>query len=793
MFLPPVLVWLALSVSDASEVVVSGERWASLQRPRDVLDSPAAFAHTAEVELARSESTVRFRAEYGLRVPSAGWVTLVVAPADAHLTRVELNGQAVPTTLGRGGIEVVIDAARDGRLRVEGTVTRSLGAPLGLMPVPGVVRLGSDDLSVVDGIRLDARTFWVNGTSLALVEAPRTTRAGDLVLGEVALGLTVGDTEVRGQAHLRWRITRGRRTGVSFTLPRAGADLEITGPQVASWERRGDRIEIALNEPETALVSVSARWSSPLARGDEVTVTAPVAELADTFRTTHTLQIARDSTHEVVPTVGGFQSVPASTLPSWAQGLVQGRTTASYASDQTPRAALQVLRVAPAQGPSTLVDVASYRVATTAEGRVMMRAHYAVRNDRGARLALRPPPGMEVVAARVAGSTAKLARDGDSVLVPLARSVETLEGLLTFAVEVTLLGEGPAWRPRGEHAIPLPVIDAPIAVSRATVFLPPERRPRAPTSSRIVDAFTEGGGITYGFAAGDARAAQADVLFQSAVSSWMANDFDEAQEAIDDLRSLGADNDDVQRLQSNLSYVLGGVTSGVDVAQARRVKEMARARAEDDVLEQEKVLREAEQQYAAGDYDAAEQNYSRALELGSTLERLATEEDVEVRSQNAVVAKKLDATRKRKKVADKDTTTIDFEDVVVSGEIEKPSASLLLDRAIVVEESIELLPEPLVEASEIQVRRTGGSADVSVAQSLPGVTGGKKRPRRAARSRADQNAPAPPPPPPPMTVTAASASVVIPELGEPVLYQRLLLPAGAPDSVPLSVRPRRKR
>ena len=52
-----------------------------------------------------------------------------------------------------------------------------------------------------------------------------------------------------------------------------------------------------------------------------------------------------------------------------------------------------------------------------------------------------------------------------------------------------------------------------------------------PDEQHVVDAFTEGRSITYGFAVGDARATEADALFQEAVAQWMGNAFDDAQGA----------------------------------------------------------------------------------------------------------------------------------------------------------------------------------------------------------------------------------------------------------------------
>ena len=786
----------------AADVTLSGARWHALQPPTGApMSRPGPLLHHADVTLTPNGSEIAFDARYRVFVAEPGWLHVPVAAGDAHVQGVTLSGGPVAHNVTNGTVHASVWVDRSGELRVQGTVDRRHGQDLGLLPVPGRIRVRGD-LIVQGALRQPDGSFWVGGGGLALSPEPPPARSGsDLVYGEAAVGITVGDAEVAGQATLRWRIARGEVDHVSFDLPGAGADLDVTGPQVAELQRQGTRVTVRLTERERRLVRLTARWSTRLPDDAEFTLPVPVPELHGTFRTTHALQVARDGTHEVVPDVSGFQATPASTLPQWARGLVEGQPTAAYTAEGNTDASLGVYRVTPAQGPPTVVDVASYNIATSSEGRVLVRAFYAVRNDRGARLRLTPPPGMRVIGARVSGQTAKLARDGDDMLVPLARSVETVQGLLTFPVEVTLLGDGPRWGARETRDLALPTIDAPIAVSRATVHLPPDRRSaRKPWSNRIVEEFSEGQGITYGFAAGDVRAAVADELFQEAVSAWMSNDFEEAQERIDDLEEIGASNEDVTRLQSNLYYVLQGEPAGADVAQARRVKEMARARAQEDVVKQEEILREADKRYAEGDYDRASAAYGEALRLGDKLSKVAADEDAEVEAQNIEVKKKLDDARKRQ-------TVIDFSDDDVDGELVAPESQSLDVRVDLPSvDAPEPAPEPEPTKSKIVVDKIKDRPlDLYEVQVTSGGAAGSPRhrpfrkeprsgPRRggggkdAASAGTSELAPEPPSP----QVTASAVSVVVPALGERVLYQRLLLPAGAPDAVPLQVRPTRR-
>jgi hypothetical protein len=220
-------------------------------------------------------------------------------------------------------------------------------------------------------------------------------------------------------------------------------------------------------------------------------------------------------------------------------------------------------------------------------------------------------------------------------------------------VQLVLVGEVDPWDRKERRQLPLPRVDAEIASSQVTVHLPPGYLPRHDEGEHgTVASFAEGTGIAYGFAVGDARAAEADRLFQDAVSNWMSNDFDQAQAALDELSALGAGNENVVRLQSNLD-LLEGKGGGGSVALERRVKEQAKARSLDDARKQAEVLQQAEQALISGDYDGAEAAYGEALALGDKLGKLDQDEELDNRYKNLEVEAKLAETRSLKKAKDK--------------------------------------------------------------------------------------------------------------------------------------------
>ncbi|HEY0133391.1 MAG TPA: hypothetical protein VGB85_04905, partial [Nannocystis sp.] len=464
-----------------------------------------------------------------------------------------------------------------------------------------------------------------------------------VVVARAGLGLTVGDAELRGRGRLVWELRRGSVTSVGFTATGVGADLEVTGPGVREVQRSGDSVRVLLQSPVSGRLELALRWTSPIGKATESRVDLPQIRFAEVFRAESSLQLARDGEVEAVPAVERWTPSSAAGLPAWGQGLVEGAPTAAFTAATEASGHLELLRFVPIEGPPVVVDVAAYTIATSREGRALMRAHYEVRNERAATLRIRPPPGMEIVGVRVAGATAVIARDRDgSWRVPLPRSVDTVSGLLSFPVEVGLLGEvvhkgsgsePVPWARRERRSLPLPMLDAPVAVLRVTLHLPPGYRSRLrPGDGEVVAAFTRGEGITYGLGVGAVGAAEADALFQSAVKRWLDNDFGGAQAELDRLRQLGARNENIDRLQGNLDLIAG--RGKQDATVSRRIREQAKARAVSDQVAQQELERKAEESRRSGDYKSAESQYRAALAVGDRLAKLEQSESVEQSTRN---------------------------------------------------------------------------------------------------------------------------------------------------------------
>lgn len=786
----------------AADVVhLDGATWQALQPPPapEPPRPPPPRAAARHVTVTPAGDTFAVHARWRIEVPAPGWFEARVVGPGFAIERATIDGRPARLVAGPDGHTVSVWLDRSVWLEIDGVAgaTRDV-ATVWLMPAvtgsvsgaaPGRRLFVAGDGAVRDGAR-----WWTGEGQLELAfreSTPDRRDRGTLAIARSAVGLTVGDAEVLGRARLEWQLRQGELDAVAFTVAGAGGDLDVSGPGVASWTRSGDRVVARLRAVERGLVRVDVSWSSALPAGDVAVVPIPTVSPEGAFRTESVVQIARETGIDVVPTVSGTPVAPTE-LPAWADGVVSGTPTTAYTGAQPPRGRLDVLRFLPAEQPAAMVDVAAYTIATTDEGRAMVRAHYAVRNERAAALRVTLPPGARLVSVRVADEAVSPARDGDAWRVPLRRSVETVEGLLSFSVHLVWIDADAAWRRREARSVALAAVDAPVAVQHVTLALPVGYTSELePGEARVVAAFSEGDGITYGFAAGDGDAAVADQLFQDAVRAWLGNDFEAAQAQLDRLRAMGADNENVRRLASNLALVDEKAGGAKDDAASRRIKEHAKARASGLETEQLERLEEAEAYELGGDYDKAEQAYRSAVEIGAKLEAVQQREDIVVESRNSAASGKLaDVAKKKQARASLDRAA---EAPAEAPAVAAPAATTPTAGTVtVVPGSVstgdgEGRTVRYMERTEIDFESVDVQGELVVPQ--PSVVQGRAA-AEPVRAPADGNAAAVVPDDAPLVVHASTVDVVVPMLGDVVRYQQMLLEPGEVPQV--LVRARRR-
>lgn len=702
MTLLPTLLLLALA-PDPGRVELGGTRFVGLRETaRGPESTPAKpSARSRSITLRREQGHLVLVARWQLVADEPGWFFGELAGGALVTRRVTLDGH---TAAAQGGAPNTVVAWVSGTHTLE-LVARIDGDPShGALPItllPATIgettiapelglRLTADDGSIV---RAAGQTLGgASALRLELAPPPAPPDDGTLALGQVGVGLVVGDAELGGRARLQWIVRRGALERVSFTARDVGADLAVEGPFVRKVDRDGDRVTVELQSPATSRVALELSWSAPTPRGDAA-ITPPSFVLDGTSRTDSSFELARDGDVDVVPTLAGWQATVAARLPDWGRDLAAGQSMAAFVrhGDASGKQSLQLLRFVPVEAPAIVVDRANLSLAAARSGQVLLSARYEVVNERASHLRLRLPAGARLLAVEIGGLDVRTARDGDTVLIPLKRSLETVTGLVATPVTVAALLPGARWRRRDVRTIALPAVEAPIRDVRARLLLPSETKatialreagvisieraprrkrvrqlvPRRPFQTRLNATATPGGAAPPATAPSldddlTVRQAKEDALLREAEEAYNDNDFDRAQTKLDELDAQGLGGENLRKLQSNLDVlnappappepvaadaVVTGVETSSKVGVSRRIKDQARARATTLRIEARGRKDKAKKLRASGDYKAAEQEYRRAIEQSKQLDKLEQDESRTYEFEAADLEAELEATK----------------------------------------------------------------------------------------------------------------------------------------------------
>ena len=152
--------------------------------------------------------------------------------------------------------------------------------------------------------------------------------------------------------------------------------------------------------------------------------------------------------------------------------------------------AVRVTRYATQAVQVANVDEARYEVLSTEEGKTLVRARYAVRNNHRSLMSVALPVDAALWSASVAGRVVRPGRAvSGALLVPLERG-RTRDELPAFVVEVVYLARVAPWSEKGTIALALPAIDLPISRTGVALHHSPRFTLTAVPGSFRVEPYT---------------------------------------------------------------------------------------------------------------------------------------------------------------------------------------------------------------------------------------------------------------------------------------------------------------
>lgn len=287
-------------------------------------------------------------------------------------------------------------------------------------------------------------------------------------------GLGEDSTTIAAQVNVE--VVQGAAKEVRIALPDKVAINSVAGALVADWEAKDGQLAVTFIEPveQNAKFLVSGERPSP--RDGEIEI--PILRLLNTERDTGGVAAEVLGAGEIKEfKSAGLENADASDLGE----LVANRQSTSLSAfrfragdaKSTRTLTVNVARYTPQAMLTANVAEARYNVLISNEGKTLVEARYAIRNNQRNFLKITLPAGATLWSAALAGKPIRPGQSPDnSLLLPLEKS-RAGEDAPEFAVEVIYLSRGAVWNEKGDFKLALPALDLPVSRTGLLIYHPP--------------------------------------------------------------------------------------------------------------------------------------------------------------------------------------------------------------------------------------------------------------------------------------------------------------------------------
>jgi len=278
----------------------------------------------------------------------------------------------------------------------------------------------------------------------------------------VALGEDVGQVS----AAVRVEVLQGLAREVTLALPAGLAINQVNGATVADWDVTAGALRVRLLEPAATEASFVVQGDARVPR--EGAVAVPLVRVPSAERETGGIAVDVLGSGEIAERqVRGMD--PAD--PSELGEIVATRESPSMiafrhrplAGSDARSIAVTVVRYTPQAVLVANIEEARYRALASEDGRLLVEARYAVRNNQRSFLRVILPAGSNVWSAEVAGRPIRPgAVDTDAILLPLDKG-RAGEDAPTFVVQLVYLQRIEPWTDKRRARVELPALDLPVS------------------------------------------------------------------------------------------------------------------------------------------------------------------------------------------------------------------------------------------------------------------------------------------------------------------------------------------
>jgi len=294
--------------------------------------------------------------------------------------------------------------------------------------------------------------------------------------GSLTQWLGLGEDSTAVSAEVSLEVVQGAAREARIHVPPQVTINQVQGATVADWEMKSGELAVTFLEP----VEQSARFvitgEVRLPRDGQIDV--PLLRLLNAERETGGVAVDVLGAGEITnQKPQGLENADASDLGD----LVTSRQSPSMVAfrfrpgDASLARALG-LNIARYDQQAVLmanVEEARYRVLISKEGKTLVQARYAIRNNQRNFVKVTLPAGAVLWSASLAGRPIRPGQSTDgSLLLPLEKS-RGGEEAPEFALEIVYFSPGTSWNDKGKSKLTLPALDLPVSRTGLLVYYPP--------------------------------------------------------------------------------------------------------------------------------------------------------------------------------------------------------------------------------------------------------------------------------------------------------------------------------
>jgi hypothetical protein len=477
------------------------------------------------------------RANLTVDVLKDGWVRVPV-PAGLLVREARLDGKLVslvPAPQGKGAGHLSALLSHPGRwvlaLDVDVPVMASTGDESISLPSTesGVTRASVElprqgiDLRVDGGIlsekaETSGETKWLaygRGNEALTLTWRKKTEDHHIELplrmrGSLTQLTSLGEDSTAIYAEASLEIVQGAAREARIQLPEKITINQVSGAMIADWEMKNGELAITFLEPVEHSTRFVISGEARLPRDGIIDI--PLLRFLHTERDSGGIAVEILGAGEIKDQKAqGLEDADASDLGEMIASR-QSPALAAFRARAGEAGATRTLSVNVARYDQQAVlmaniEEARYDILLSSDGKELVQARYAVRNNQRNFVKIALPPGASVWSATLGGKPARPGQSPDgSLLLPLEKS-RGGEDAPAFVVELMYVTKAPAWLDKGKQTVTLPALDLPISRTGVLFYYPPMFRVAAepgtfrtqeyqgPISAALTPTAWESGGI----------------------------------------------------------------------------------------------------------------------------------------------------------------------------------------------------------------------------------------------------------------------------------------------------------